>query len=78
MDGTVRVQRSDWVTTREGGRGFVTRLARDGSWADVRWWERELGEWTKRMRTEHLIVVTTLDLGDGWTVTDVTREEELR
>ena len=44
----------------------------------MRWREPELGEWTKRMRTEHLIVVTTLDLGDGWTVTDVTREEELR
>ena len=72
----MRIQRADWVTTKTGGRGFVTRLARDGSWADVRWWERELGEWTKRMRTEHLIVVTTLDLGDGWTVTDVTREEE--
>ena len=72
------VQRADWVTTKTGGNGFVKRLARDGSWADVLWRDHEFGEWVKRMPTSALIVRHTLPLGGGWTVTDVDREEELR
>lgn len=74
----MNVKRANWVTTRTGGRGIVTRVARDGSWADVKWREAELGEWTKRMRTDTLIVEHTIALGDGWTVTDLLREQELR
>lgn len=72
------VKRADWVTTRDGGRGFVMRVARDGAWADVRWRDPELGEWTKRMPTRSLIVRHTIPIGNGWTVTDMDREEELR
>ena len=76
------VKRGDWVSTlsdkREPGNrwiGFVKRIARDGSWADVDW-----GEWVKRMRTSALRVETTIELvGElaGWEVTDMTREAEL-
>ena len=74
------VKRADWVTTAHGGRGIVTRLARDGSWADVRWRAPGMtpAEWSKRMPTSSLTVVTTLPLPGGWTVTDVTRADELR
>lgn len=63
---------SDWVTTSNGGRGIVKRLAKDGSWADVNW-----GSHAKRMLTKHLIVQTTIPVGDGLTVTDMTREAEI-
>ena len=71
------VKRADWVTTQDGGNGFVTRVARNGSWADVKWRDHELGEWTKRMRTSALIVQHTIPIGGGWTVTDMDREDEL-
>ena len=77
------VKRGDWVSClsdeREPGKrwiGFVKRLARDGSWADVDW-----GPHVKRMRTAALRVETTIELvGElrGWEVTDLMREEELR
>ena len=75
----MKVQRADWVTTKTGGNGFVKRLARDGSWADVLWREPGMDppEWVKRMRTKHLFVCHTLPLPGGWTVTDMTRQEEL-
>ena len=70
------IQRSDWVRCKSGGGGvgIVRRVARDGSWADVAW--RALGH-TKRMRAAALDVVTTIPVGDGVAVTDVTREDEL-
>ena len=71
-----RVKRADWVTTPFGGRGIVRRVAKDGTWADVRWRDGHL-EWSKRMRIAALIVQTSLPLGGGLTVTDMTREREL-
>lgn len=69
------VKRADWVTTKSGGRGIVRRLAKDGSWADVRW--RAGGEeWSKRMPTTSLIPLHTIPLAGG-TVTDMTREKEM-
>ena len=67
------VQRSDWVTCPRGSNqiGFVKRVARDGSWADVDW-----GQWVKRMPTWALQVQHTIPFGNG-TVTDVTRQREL-
>ncbi len=74
----MNVKRADWVTTKNGGIGVVKRLAHDRSWADVWWRDPELGEWVKRMPTSALIVLHTIPIGDGWTVTDIDREEELR
>ena len=76
-----RIKRADWVRVK-GHRsiGFVIRVARDGSWADVRW---RLGteEWSKRMRTRVLVVEHTIgvDFGDGLkgTATDWTRKQEM-
>lgn len=69
------VKRADWVTTEFGGFGIVRRLAKDGSWADVRWREHD-AEWSKRMPTTSLIVLHTIPFPGG-TVTDMTREKEL-
>ena len=70
------IKRGDWViTTRDTAgsmEGMVKRVAADGSWADVDW-----GAWSKRMPTAHLRVVAILQRGD-WTITDVTRANELR
>lgn len=70
------VKRGDWVTA--GGSsiiGFVKRLARDGSWADVDWHSHR-----KRMQAAVLTVQHTIPLaplGPGWTVTDEIRRAEL-
>lgn len=65
---------SDWVTTKTSrGKGIVKRVAKDGSWADVKWSEG----WTKRMKTEYLTILTSVGIGD-WTITDITRERELK
>jgi hypothetical protein len=74
------IHRADWVTTRNhrkaGLHGFVTRMARDGSWADVRW--RYAGdEWRKRMPADSLVALHTIPLGSGWEVTDLTRQREI-
>jgi hypothetical protein len=67
-----RVKRADWVTVDGSSMvGCVQRLARDGNWADVNW-----GTHTKRMQTRVLQVQTTLQIGE-WTVTDITRQNEL-
>jgi len=65
------IKLADWVTTEVGGRGIVKRIAKDGSWADVDW-----GQWRKRMPTSSLIILTTIPIGNGYTVTDMTRESE--
>ena len=64
----------DWVTLPDfpGIVGVVQRVARDGSWAVVKW-----PRGTKRMKAAKLIVQHTIALPDGWTVTDVTRKTEL-
>jgi hypothetical protein len=63
-----RVQVSDWVTCRGFSLvGVVQRVARDGRWADVDW-----GTHTKRMQTAVLVVQTSVDMGNGWVVTDLT------
>lgn len=69
-----QVKRADWVTCPgfEHIIGVVSRVAKNGVWADVKW-----PTGTKRMLTQHLEVQTTIAFGDGWTVTDVTREREL-
>ena len=72
------IQRADWVTTPEGGLGIVRRVAKDGTWADVRWREAELGEWSKRMRVSALRVLHTIPIGDGWTVTDLDARDRVR
>ena len=74
-----RVKRSDWVVCAlepAGPVGFVKRAAKNGSWADVRW--AAGGSYhVKRMRAEALIVKTTIPMGGGLSVTDLTREKEL-
>ena len=76
------VRRADWVSTiadPSGNVGFVTRVAKDGRWADVRWIDERLTppEWVKRMPTGALIVRHTIPQPGGMTVTDMTRECEL-
>jgi hypothetical protein len=67
------IKRADWVTTiRGGGKGIVKRVAKDGSWADIDW-----GGYTKRMSRKYLIILTTIETADGFTVTDLTRQDEL-
>lgn len=66
------IVKSDWVTTKFGGKGIVRRVAKDGSWADIDW-----GTHKKRMKTANLIVQTTIPVGNGWRVTDWTRRNEL-
>ncbi len=64
----------DWVVpvvSPEGPDGFVRRVARDGSWADVDW-----GRWIKRSPTKALQPIATIRRGPG-TITDMTREAEL-
>jgi hypothetical protein len=71
-----KIRKNDWVRCRgASGKhvGIVRRVAKDDSWADVDW-----GHWTKRMRTESLVVETTIPLDGGWTVTDMNREQELK
>lgn len=73
-----RVKSGDWVTTRSwrSARGFVKRVARDGSWADVRW---RMGgsEWVKRMRASALLICTDVPIGSEIRVVDETRLQEL-
>jgi len=76
------VKRADWVSCKsdaEGAIGLVRRVARDGSWADVRW--HCCGEeYTKRMPTSALVVRHTIPApwaGAGYTVTDCMREAEM-
>jgi hypothetical protein len=38
------------------GFGIVLRVARDGSWADVRWRNADLGEWSKRHTNVSVLV----------------------
>ncbi len=76
----MNIERSDWVRAKCGGIGVVIRVARDGSWADVRW-RKLVGplplEWSKRMPTKSLTVLHTIPTPSG-TVTDLTRERELK
>jgi hypothetical protein len=69
-----QVKRADWVTCPgfENIVGVVNRVAKDGSWAVVKW-----PTGTKRMKTSVLEVQTTIPFGGGWTVTDLDREREL-
>lgn len=67
------VKSGDWVKPMEGESiGFVRRVARDGSWADVDWRTH-----TKRMGAKFLRVQTTIPIGNGMEMTDLTREAEL-
>lgn len=69
-----KIKRADWVTCHNSTVvGLVKRVAKDGSWAEVDWHTH-----AKRMPTTSLEVQTTIPLGGGWTVTDVTREQELQ
>ena len=78
------IKRGDWVTakscpTLNGNQllvvGTVRRVARDGSWCDVRW--RSGGvEWSKRMPADSLVIRHTIPFLGG-TVTDMTRQKEL-
>lgn len=73
----MRIKKADWVKcnaddSKNPRIGFVKRLAKDGSWADVDWHSHR-----KRMRTEALEPMHTIPLA-GCTVTDMTREAELR
>lgn len=68
-----QVKRADWVTCHNSAIvGIVKRVAQDGSWAVVEW-----PTCTKRMKTSALEIQTTIPFGDGWTVTDLDREQEL-
>lgn len=52
----------DWVVCKESPEmdGQVIRVARDGSWADVKW----AAGWSKRMPAESLKVTDTIVRGD--------------
>ncbi len=69
------IKRADWVTCKSpsSGRmvGFVKRLAKDGSWADIDW-----GQWVKRMPTSSLRPQHTIATPFG-SVIDPTRQDEL-
>lgn len=69
----VSVKRADWVQPKEwsGHIGFVRRMAKDGSWADVDW-----GTHRKRMPTWSLEPLHTI-ARNGWFITDMTRKAEL-
>jgi hypothetical protein len=68
-----KIQVGDWVRCKAGGPiGVVKRVASDGAWADVTW-----PSCIKRMKTEKLIIQTSIATADGMTVRDVTREKEL-
>lgn len=78
-----QVKRSDWVECKAtpGWVGFVKRMARDGSWADVLWKDKRGDEWTKRMKASALKVVTRIrgKMDDvEFEAVDATREEELK
>lgn len=72
------VKVSDWVVCRampDGPVGLVKRVAKDGSWADVDWRMH-----VKRMRCEHLIVKTSIEMNVAGTrvvVEDCTRKAEI-
>lgn len=69
-----RIKRADWVTCKGSDViGLVKRLAKDGSWADVEW-----PTCTKRMQTSVLQPQATIQRNDGWTITDIMREQELK
>lgn len=72
----MNIRRSDWVQTLCGSIGFVIRVAKDNSWADVRWHMNDL-EWSKRMPTSSLTILTTIPISRCMTVTDMAREKEL-
>ena len=57
-----RLKRGAWVQAIHGGGmdGLVTRVAKDGSWADVKW----SGGWSKRMQCSYLREVDTIQRGD--------------
>lgn len=67
------IKRFDWVQAPKslGIIGFVRRMAKDKSWADVDW-----GPHRKRMPTWALEPLHTIPFAGG-TVTDVTREREM-
>jgi hypothetical protein len=72
----LNIKVADWVCCQSDPSfvGCVKRVAKNGSWVDVDW-----GKWTKRMKKPGVLqVVTELDLGNGVTVTDMTRESELK
>jgi hypothetical protein len=60
-----KVHRGDWVVPKgckcDGQLGYVKRVSRSGSWADIEWTiaAREK-KWTKRTQVSELIVVTTI------------------
>jgi hypothetical protein len=81
----VTIKRWDIVKLKTNGllHGFVKRVSKDQSWCDVEWKARnkdtkEIFLWTKRMRCDGLDVITTVDIGDGWTMTDCNREAEIK
>lgn len=75
-----KIERGDWVKVPgyPGVSGLVKRVARDGSWADVRWqaYSPTRHEWSKRMQVNRLHVVTTISVR-GILITDETRKTEL-
>ncbi len=72
----LHVRRADWVKCRGFEEiGFVKRLARDGSWADVEWCINGFVR-VKRMPTRVLEVQTEIAFSDGWRVIDLGRECE--
>ena len=71
----VELKRFDWVYC-EGFPdiyGIVTRIAKDKTWADVKWSNGV----SKRMNIHALVVHHTIPIAKGCTVTDMIREKEL-
>jgi len=77
----MKIKRADWVeckSTPAGPLGIVKRVARDGSWADVKWCLPGGRPYVKRMHSSALVVLDTIPLPGGVTVTDMTREREFQ
>lgn len=55
-----QLKKGDWVVEK-GCKpvGYVKRVAKDGTWADVKWTNGD-NEITKRMYANDLLIVTTI------------------
>jgi hypothetical protein len=60
------MEKGDWVVECDSDRepisnkiGYVTRAAKDGSWADVKWSDGTQ-KWKKRVPTKNLKIISSI------------------
>jgi hypothetical protein len=62
------MEKGDWVVDKKDSPknviGYVTRVAKDGKWTDVKWSDGKK-KWTKRVPTDSLKIVTTIPLSQN-------------